>query len=143
MGQCSCTNWKAIEKNTYPDFSYNGIKCYAKVVDIYDGDTGRIVFKENGIFKQYKFRLIGIDTPELKPPLNTPNREEIVKKAKEAKEYVVKLILNKVVWVEMSKFDKYGRILVNIYPKYISKKSINQLLLESKLGKEYFGGTKT
>lgn len=43
----------------------------------------------------------------------------------------------------MDKFDKYGRILVTIYPKYTSRKSINQLLLESNLGKEYFGGKKS
>ena len=38
MVQCfTCTNWNHIQKNTYPDFPYLGIKCYAKIVDIYDG----------------------------------------------------------------------------------------------------------
>lgn len=142
MGNCVCNKWSSIEKNTFPDFSYDGKKCRAKVVDIYDGDTGRIVFREGCSMKQYKFRLFGVDTPEMKPPIKMKNRDKEIKKAKKAKEYVANKILNEVVWVEMMKFDKYGRILIKIYPSYWNKTSINEELLEKGYGKAYFGGTK-
>ena len=76
MGNCIYTNWNSIEKNTFPDFSYDGRKCNAKVVDIYDGDTGRIVFREGCNMKQYKFRLYGVDTPEMKPSLKMKDRDK-------------------------------------------------------------------
>ena len=53
---------------------------------------------------------------------------------------MVNLILNKVVWVEMLNFDKYGRILVKIY--HSKRKDLTETLIEKKLGKPYFGGKK-
>jgi len=140
MGQCY--SWESIEKNTFKDFTFKGKKCYAKVVDLYDGDTGRIVFRDNLQMKQYKFRMYGVDTPELKPSLSLKNRDKEIKKAKQAKQYVADLILNQVIWVEMLDFDKYGRLLVKIYQNYSTKQSIAELLIEKKLGYSYFGGTK-
>jgi endonuclease YncB( thermonuclease family) len=126
---CICYSWNSIEKNTFHDFSYDGKKCRAKVVDIYDGDTGRIVFRDNNEMRQYKFRMYGVDTPEMKPSLKMKNREKEIKKAKEAKKFVEDLILNKVVWVEMLNFDKYGRIIVKIYNYFSNKTSIKEMLI--------------
>ena len=140
MGQCY--SWKNINQETFSDFSYKNKKTYVKIVSLYDGDTGRMVFRDNLRMIQYKFRLYGVDTPEIKPLLTLPNREEEIKKAKKAKEFLEKEILNKVVFVEMLDFDKYGRILVKIYPSRFSKDLINQKLIEKGLAKSYFGGTK-
>lgn len=140
MGQCY--SWKNINQETFSDFSYKNNKTYVKIVSLYDGDTGRMVFRDNLRMIQYKFRLYGVDTPEIKPLLTLPNREEEIKKAKKAKEFLEKEILNKVVYVEMLEFDKYGRILVKIYPSRFSKDLINQKLIEKGLAKSYFGGTK-
>lgn len=137
-----CYSWNSIEKNTFPDFSFNGKKCYAKVVDIYDGDTGRIVFRDNFEIKQYKFRLYGVDTPEIRPLLSLKNRNEEIIKAKTAKKFVSDLILNKVVWIEMLNFDKYGRILIKIFLTSKNKESITDKLIDKKLGTPYFGKTK-
>lgn len=141
MGQCY--SWNSIEKNTFPDFTFLGKKCSAKVVDIYDGDTGRIVFRDNGIMKQYKFRLYGVDTPEIKVSLNDTNRNIKKKKAIEAKTFVANKLLGKVIWVEMLDFDKYGRILVKIYQYSWSKITINDEIINNKLGTPYYGKTKT
>jgi endonuclease YncB( thermonuclease family) len=88
---------------------------------------------------EIKLRLFGIDTPELKPLKNIPNREEHIKKAHEAKEFLENLILNKVVQIKFLSNDKYGRSLGIIYIKNII---INKLMVEEGFAKEYDGGTK-
>lgn len=138
---CWFYSLKDIEKNTYQDFSFNNFKCKAKVVDVYDGDTGRIVFKYHGKFIQYKYRLLGVDTPELKPLKSIPDREKIIFRAKEAKKYVEDLLLNQIVKVRMYDFDKYGRILIDIYPNKLGK-SINGLLIDKNLAVNYDGKKK-
>jgi endonuclease YncB( thermonuclease family) len=88
---------------------------------------------------EIRLRLFGIDTPELKPGKNIPNREEHIKKAHEAKEFLENLILNKIVQIEFLTNDKYGRPLGIIYFNNIN---INKLMVEQGLAKEYDGGTK-
>ncbi len=88
---------------------------------------------------EIKLRLFGIDTPELKPSKTLPNREEHIKKAIKAKEFLENLILNKVVRIEFLSNDKYGRPLGIIYIKDIN---INELMIEEGFAKEYDGGTK-
>ena len=41
------------------------ISVYAKVVEVYDGDTCDLVFIRNGDFERFKCRLAEIDTPEM------------------------------------------------------------------------------
>jgi len=142
MGSCISNKLDKIDCSQFKDFSYNGTTCYAKVVSVYDGDTVRIIFDDKGVLKQYRIRLYGIDTPEIKPRLNIKNRDQEINKAKKAKEFVAGLILEKVIWIKMLGFDKYGRILGSIYVKKNDEKSISDLLIENKLGMPYFGGTK-
>jgi len=104
---------------------------FAKVVKVYDGDTIHIIAKPlNGDGEIYKFtvRLRGIDTPEMG-----------TKKAEEAKDYLTKLILNKVVKVKDIGIDKYGRILAEIW---VNAENVTDLLLNAKLGYGYYGGKK-
>lgn len=103
---------------------------YYLVTSVYDGDTITIlvpvVFKmysfnqnknsvnldssnedNNIIFLETSIRILEIDTYEIKPKANIPNREEHIEKAKQGKQFVENLILNKNVYVEFSdkKFD--------------------------------------
>ncbi len=43
--------------------------------------------------------------------------------------------------IECLEFDKYGRMLLNVF-NMIDTKSINEIMIEEKHGKPYFGGTK-
>tara|TARA_B110000971_G_scaffold1751_1_gene1967 strand:- start:1313 stop:1780 length:468 start_codon:yes stop_codon:yes gene_type:complete len=133
-------------------FQFNNKKFYCKVVDIYDGDTITIaVCLENKIYK-YKVRMSGYDSPEMKPRLSNPNRDEIKKAAKHAKEVLSELILNKIVVIHIqdTTWDKYGRLLGVIYAqipcKGVTMKSynfnVNDYMIERGLGYKYFGGTK-
>ena len=82
----------------------------AKVVSVYDGDTVTLIIPYYDTFKKIKCRLLNIDTAEKR----TKNLEE-KKFAIETTEYMKSLILNKVIWVRCSKFDKYGRTLGSLY----------------------------
>ena len=128
-----------------PIYSLDGIKCWAKIVDCYDGDTCTIViFLENKRIK-YKARMKGYDSPEMKPLLNEPDRDEIKKNAIKAKNRFIELVggINSIVWVECGKFDKYGRLLLVVYPKNSTKCiTVNEIMIQEGFGYSYDGGTK-
>jgi endonuclease YncB( thermonuclease family) len=47
------------------------------------------------------------------------------------------------VWLKCHKFDKYGRVLADIYRSSEHGVSFSQILLAEGLAKEYHGGKKT
>ena len=78
---------KTFDKKT-PKFSLEGIVKLCKVVDIYDGDSCRVVFQHNNIFNKWNIRMNGYDSPEMRPSKKLENRDEIKKKAIESKNYL-------------------------------------------------------
>ena len=133
------------EKTSKYDLDNISANCYVK--SVYDGDTITILlpikqhiynminkneiellsddFKDKYIeLKKIKLRLYGIDTPEMRPLKSLPNREEHIKKAKDAKQFLENLILDKVIKINFFKNDKYGRPLATLFIKEIN---INEL----------------
>ena len=130
------------QTNDMPLYKLNGY-FRSKVVDVYDGDTVTIVLYNKFSYEKHKLRMYGYDSPEMKPKLDLENREDEIKKAKDAKEYLTKLVLNKIVHFESMGYDKYGRLLGKLYlPNYCSKDEVNQNMIDKGHGYEYFGGTK-
>ena len=127
-----------------PFYSLNKKTFLAKVVDVYDGDTCTIIIKNKNELQKYKVRMLGYDSPEMKPRKNINNREEIIKKAKEAKNALIDKINNKLVYIECGSWDKYGRLLGTLYTIKNNKKSINinQWMINNNYGYIYNGGTK-
>jgi len=108
--------YSALKSYNGPFFSFEGLKLNVFVSHIYDGDTVHIVFYNNGYYKLHA-RLDGYDSPEMKPLKTAENRDEIIKSAHAAKN-ALELLLNRgqypfMVWAELGKFDKYGRVLLN------------------------------
>jgi micrococcal nuclease len=134
---------KCCTKKT-PKFSLDGKYKICKVVDIYDGDTCRVVFNHNGSINKWNIRMNGYDTPEMKPSRSNPNRDEIKKKALESKNYLKSLIANEdqLVYLQCGTFDKYGRLLGTIFLNKDDTKSVNKMMIENGYGYEYHGGTK-
>ena len=124
-------------------FSFEGIKCKARIVDIYDGDTCTIVFNYKGDLIKYKARCFGYDSAEMKPLKSIENREEHIKKAHEDKEFFSKLVMynNGICDVELLNFDKYGRILVKFFGEN-KNISINDIMIKNNHGYAYDGGRK-
>ena len=116
----------------------------AKVLSVHDGDTLVAAIELfPGKFFSFPVRLSGIDTPELKPRLNIPNRESHIAAAKRARDFLADMVLGKVVSVQFEGIDRYGRQLGRIYlPGAENGVSINEMLLHRGYAAPYFGGTK-
>ena len=131
-------DWNSID-NKINQFTFEGRKCEGKVVSVYDGDTVKIVIpltdKEPDRLYRWNCRLINVDTPEIR----TRNKKE-KEFGKQVRDYLKEKILNKVVIVSCHDFDKYGRLLVEIF---INDVSINNWLIEKEYAKKYDGGKKS
>lgn len=125
---------KRIEADKIDRFSFDGIKTLAFVCSCYDGDTCTIIFRWNKKDIKISCRIVGIDTPELRTK-NMLEKDKAIK----ARDYLRNLILNKIVNVELFKFDKYGRPLVKIG---INGKDVSELMIKHKFAVPYYGGKK-
>lgn len=122
---------------TVGKFTLEGEHKKALVIDIYDGDTITVVFKHFDKINWWKVRLLGINSPEIRPSRSIKNRNEIITAAKNSRDYLSNLILNKIIYLQCDNFDSFGRILANIY---LTKedlltndfsKTVNNLMLET------------
>ena len=114
----------------------------AKVVHVYDGDTIHVVFYALGDYYKWKCRIYGIDTPELR----TKNQNE-KKMGYTIRDMMIDHFLNKIVSIQCYDFDKYGRLLIDIFlPQEIDNpnnyKMLSQWMVKNKYAHSYLGGTK-
>jgi endonuclease YncB( thermonuclease family) len=145
-------------------YTLNNINTVGKIVDIYDGDTCRIVLLIDNKLIKFNCRLIDLDTPEMKPSLTKPNREQEILNAHKCRNRLLQLLTNskcelnsimkkqdcqklldvntKLIYVKCHEFDKYGRLLVHLFPNENDTVSVNQILIDEGLAKQYNGGTK-
>ncbi len=144
-----------------PEFSLNGIRTIGKVVDVYDGDTCKIILANGNVLMRFNCRLKFIDTPEMKPLRNKPNRDVEITNAIKCRNKLIQLVTNcqlglddnltkvqvkkllnsnnRVIQVQCHEFDKYGRLLVELY---LGDNTVNNTLVEEGYAKSYDGGTK-
>lgn len=126
-----------------PDFSYSGRVFLAKIVECYDGDTVRATFSPGEIFPavvQYKIRLLGCDSCEMKPPLKAPDRELEKAMALDARDALEAKICPDLVVIECGEFDKNGRILATIYLR--DGENVNAWIIANGYGWPYDGKNK-
>ena len=132
------TNNAELELNnatmTTPIFSLDGLDFQAKIVDVHDGDTVKAVFKVFDKYYKWNCRIAHVDTPELR----TDNPDEKMR-GLIVRDKLREQILNKIVTLHCLKFDKYGRLLVEIN---ISGQNIHDWLIQNKYANPYEGKTK-
>jgi endonuclease YncB( thermonuclease family) len=121
------------------EFSFNNMRKKAKIISVYDADTVDAILCVRDRPYKFKIRLNGIDTPEIRPLKTMPNRDIHVECGIKCREYLKSKILNKIVEVQCSEFDKYGRILGEII---FDNKNISEHLISKKYAKKYEGKTK-
>lgn len=127
-------------------FDLNGLKCFAKCVKVYDGDTCTLTFPWGGEYYFTSVRCYGYNTAEIR------SKDALEKlKGIEARDRVRELILNSPVWVEFYLNDKYGRPLANIHiievkknkltrkSRVLIKSSLKDILISEGLAAEYYG----
>lgn len=154
---------RSLTDNDIGEFSLEGRKTVGKVVDIYDADTCKIIFGLDNVIVKFNCRLSGIDTPEMKPPMSKPNRDIEKRAAKKARNRLIQLCTDcecsldqkftrkgkrefltkneKLVNIHCGEFDKYGRLLIELFD-INSDKSYNQTLVDESYANKYDGGTK-
>ena len=119
-------------------FTLLGHKTYAKCVYVYDGDTVHVVFKMPNGNECYKWvvRMNGIDTPEMKSKNVTEKKAAVL-----ARDFLKEQILDKIIIVDCLEFDKYGRLLAELYTEG-NPVSLSRQMIEKGHAKAYDGGTK-
>jgi len=146
--------WAVSRAPVAPPRTSKGLVAYAKVVDVYDGDTVSAVFRHpRERFHTVKLRVRGIDAPELRPSRDTPARDLHARAGAAARRRLLELApVGSVVVVECFGEDKYGRTLADVFVRprrrvcgWIFRKkrtSVGQQLLEEGYVLAYDGGTK-
>ncbi len=151
-----------------PEFSLCGMTLQGRVLSCYDADTCKIALPLQNTFYKFTCRLNGIDTPEMKPLKSKPNRDNEILWAKKARAELLKMMCDsnlhsnfdnldikkdevlkilqdnkKLIKVKIFDWDKYGRLLVELYnDDNNNSKSFNDILVEKNLAVKYDGGKK-
>jgi endonuclease YncB( thermonuclease family) len=130
--QCDLKTLECCDIKTQK-WTFEGNRVFAKCVKVYDGDTATFAFAPFTGSQPCLFscRCLGYNSAEIK----TKDIKE-KQKAIESRDYLAKLILNKIVTLQLGKFDKYGRVLVHIY---INNRCVNDEMVRLGYGKPYDG----
>ena len=154
MSESIIIDWSKYNFDTTTTFSLKGTECYARVVNIHDGDTITVIIPLFDTNKFYKFsvRLSGIDTCEIS---STTEENKIL--AINAKNKLIELVTSNnntdiiklylqnniaLVYLKCLDFDKYGRLLATIYKNKNDEISFSDILIKEKLGYCYTGKKK-
>ena len=154
---------KNINNGDIDIFSLEGEEKIGKVVDIYDADTCKIVFILDNKYVKFNCRLNGIDAPELRQSKKNPNRIAEKKAAQIARNRLIQLCTDidlniedklnrkkkkklmeenkKIIKIKCKEFDKYGRLLVDLY-SLENNEYINHKLIDEVYVNQYSGGKK-
>lgn len=148
MGCCISKQSLPLATPDLKDFSLKGYTCPARVVQVLDGDTIRVVAKisldllpptsvlkgKGYFYAQFCIRLYGVDAAEKK-----------TEKGKVAKKVMEDLVNNQIVDVEFLGKEKFGRELAKVL---IADKDISEYMIayrDDSLGRlavPYTGGKK-
>jgi endonuclease YncB( thermonuclease family) len=114
-----------------PKFTFEGRKEFVWCTSVYDGDTITVALNIGDKVSRVNCRMIGYNSAEIRG--KTVEEKEA---AKAAKARLEALILNKFVWAEFGKSDKYGRPLIDVY---VGEKTICEIAVSGGWGKPYDG----
>jgi endonuclease YncB( thermonuclease family) len=156
----------SLVKATYDvaEYSLTNMFLEGKVVNVYDGDTVHIVFIIDNKLVKFNCRLSGIDSPEICPKniKDKEKRDQEIYFAVKSRNFLIKQVTGeepgekitkneiktlcgnstKIIWVLCHEFDKYGRLLVEIFINKSDIISLNKTMIIESHAIEYNGGTK-
>jgi endonuclease YncB( thermonuclease family) len=121
-------------------FSFNGRNILGKVVSIYDGDTCKVNLFVGNDLKQFTVRMMGYDSPEMRTKNTTEKQCGNISKT-----VLIRLVEGHIVRLECLEFDKYGRLLANVFVRQANgdELNVNEFMISNHFGCSYLGGTKS
>jgi endonuclease YncB( thermonuclease family) len=92
-------------------FTYEGKLVKGRVVRVLDGDTVQVIILNEGKLESHRFRLFGIDAPEMHPKKDSSTRDDEKEAAVISKEKLEEKLAedSNLCVVSFTKDDKYGR----------------------------------
>lgn len=109
----------------------------AKIIEVYDGDTCKVVYRFGRKYFKISIRIGGIDTPEIRG-----GSQNETKAAEQIRDHVRELILGKIKYIYIEKWDKYGGRVVGDVFLNGKNKPLSGYLLQRGLAKKYDGSKK-
>lgn len=153
---------KRLDVKAVPGFSFMGVRGWARVCCVYDGDSLTVIMKHAGEHHKFSMRLSGLDAYELRSA-DARLREAALQARNRVIQYVcglheclhecpstnlrtrrdVRMYLERnpaIVWIECMGFDKYGRVLCKVYRSPDERESLNAILMRERWAYAYKGG---
>jgi endonuclease YncB( thermonuclease family) len=131
------------DPNKYPLYTLENVQTLGKYCDNYDGDTADFLLLIDTKIQKHRVRMMGYDSPEMKPALKDERRDEKKKAAVAAKIRLAELCKDKLLYVKCHGADKYGRQLVTLYSAATyTGSNVNQQMIDEGHGYPYYGGKK-
>lgn len=114
-------------------FTFEGRSMLGKVMEVVDGDSLKVAIPIGGQAWIFPVRLENIDCPEVRTRHDT---EKVL--GLKTKERVESLVLNKIVALKLGDFDKFGRLLAQVYTR--EGVNVAEDLIKNGMAVEYRGG---
>jgi endonuclease YncB( thermonuclease family) len=138
---------RQLERTTADNAVFFGVQpgmYWAKVLSCYDGDSMTVVFKYRGKIEQWRVRLYGVDTCEMKVSRawSKARRARAKQRAIDVRDHVRGLISNRIIQLEPIKFGKYGRLVAKIHCGDAYAMNLGDHLISTGRAVPYFGKTK-
>jgi endonuclease YncB( thermonuclease family) len=128
-----------IDPKTVPKVPFHNQIIYAKIEEVYDGDTIKIIVLFGVMPVRFSLRILGIDTPEIKQGSGRLLEEQ--QAAVKVREYVKSLFPSKLAKICIRDWDKYGgRVLGDLYLE--TGESVSDILIHGGWARPYQGEKK-
>jgi endonuclease YncB( thermonuclease family) len=161
MNKEEAINLLSQHDNSTKLFSLAGLKTWCRVVQIYDLDTIQVVFPftKDDVHK-IVVRVNGVDSPEMTSKDKTVQAWAVKARNRMlslivpgvfevdgsyTKKDIVRLLKENVsiIWLHALDFDKFGRLLGDLYQTPDDKETIQSTCIQEGYCKAYFGKTKS
>jgi micrococcal nuclease len=128
-----------IDPKTVPKVPFQDKIIYARIEEIYDGDTVKIIVLFGDIPVKFSLRILGIDAPEIK---NGEGRlPEENKAAVKVRDYMRSLFPKNIAKICIRDWDKYGgRVLGDLFLE--TGENVSEILIHKGWARPYRGEKK-
>lgn len=128
-----------IDPKTVPKVFFQDKIIYARIEDIYDGDTVKIIVLLGDLPVKISLRILGVDTPEIKNGEGRLPEERHA--AIKVRDYMRTLFSNNIAKICIRDWDKYGgRVLGDLFLE--NGENVAEILIRGGWARPYHGEKK-